>query len=95
VALAKALLAASLRPPLPGPDGALVPLSLADCDKPRLAELAAALSDAGCRFGETHGTAAVLRAQGSAVREVGRLGEDREHDPDMLAAITSGEVRLA
>ena len=94
VALAKALLAASLRPPLPGPDGALVLVSLADRDKPRLAELAAALSAAGYRFAATHGTAAALRAQGYAVREVGRLGEDGGRDPDMLAAITSGEVRF-
>ena len=71
VALAKALLAASLRPPLPGPDGALVLLSLADRDKPRLPELAAALAAAGDRFAATHGTAAALRAQGRAVREVG------------------------
>jgi carbamoyl-phosphate synthase large subunit len=93
VALAKSLLAASLRPPLPGRDGALVLVSLADRDKPRMAELAAALSDAGYRFAATHGTAAALRALGYTAREVGRLGEDGGRDPDMLAAITSGEVR--
>ena len=43
VAMAKALLAASLRPPVPGPDGALALVSIADRDKGRLAELAAAL----------------------------------------------------
>jgi carbamoyl-phosphate synthase large subunit len=94
VALAKALLAASLRPPLPGPDGALVLVSLADRDKGRLSELASALSAGGYRFAATDGTAAVLRAQGYAVREVGRLGEDGRRGPDILAAITSGEVRF-
>ncbi len=94
VAMAKSLLAASLRPPLPGPDGALVLLSLADRDKPRLPELAAALAEAGYRFAATHGTATALRALGHAAREVGRLSEDGGRDPDILAAISSGEVRL-
>jgi carbamoyl-phosphate synthase large subunit len=94
VAMAKALLAASLRPPLPGPDGALVLVSLADRDKPRLAELATALADAGYRFAATRGTAAALRALGHPTREVERLGQDEARDPDILAAIFSGEVRL-
>ena len=88
MALARAHLAASLRPPLSGPDGALVLLSLAARDKPRLTKLAAALSAAGYRIRATHGTAAVLRAQGYAIREVGRLGPDGSRGPDMLGAIT-------
>jgi hypothetical protein len=71
-----------------------VACSLADRDKPRLPQLAAALSDAGYRFAATHGIAAALRALGYAVREAGRLGEDGDRDPDILAAITLGEVRL-
>ncbi len=94
VAMAKSLLAASLRPPLPGPDGALALLSLADRDKPRLGELATALAEAGYRFAATHGTATALRALGHTVREVGRVTEDGGRDPDILAAISSGEVRL-
>ena len=73
VALAKALLAASLRPPVPGPDGALALVSLADRDKPRLAELAASLASAGYRFAATTGTAAALRAGGHEVMEVAPL----------------------
>jgi carbamoyl-phosphate synthase large subunit len=94
VAMAKSLLAASLRPPLPGTDGAVALVSLADRDKPRLPELAAALSAAGYRFAATRGTATALRAIGHAACEVGRLSEDGERDPDILAAISSGEVRL-
>ena len=107
VAMAKSLLAASLRPPLPGPDGALALLSLADRDKPWLADLASALAGAGYHFAATRGTAASLRALGYAVREVGRVPEGGwpsgpadgnatpGHDtPDILATILSGEVRL-
>ncbi|MFV2062813.1 MAG: carbamoyl-phosphate synthase large subunit, partial [Chloroflexota bacterium] len=64
VAMAKALMAASLRPPLPGPEGALALLSVADRDKDRLPELAAALTLVGYRFAATAGTAAVLRSLG-------------------------------
>jgi len=95
VAMAKALLAASLRPPLPGPEGALVLVSVADRDKPRLAELATALVDAGYQFAATRGTAAALRALGHACRLVERLGQGGGPDPDILATVFSGEVRLA
>ncbi len=94
VAMAKALLAASLRPPIPGPDGALALLSLADRDKHRLPELAGALAAAGYRFAATRGTAAAIRALGHAVVEVGRLDAENGGRPDVLAAISSGEVRL-
>jgi carbamoyl-phosphate synthase large subunit len=76
VALAKALLAASLRPPLPGPAGSLALLSVADRDKGQLEELASCLSAVGYRFAATSGTAAALRDLGYEVLPVARLGED-------------------
>ena len=42
-ALAKALLAASLRPPVPGPDGSVALVTVADRDKDQLPALAEAL----------------------------------------------------
>jgi carbamoyl-phosphate synthase large subunit len=95
VAMAKALLAAQLRPPLPGVDGALALLSLADRDKPRLPELAAALRAVGYRFAATRGTAAALRALGHPVIEVARLDEEGDaRRPTMVETIRSGEVTL-
>ena len=75
VALAKALIAAALRPPVAG-QGAVALVSIADRDKGRLPELAEALGRAGYRFAATRGTAAALRAAGHAVTEVARLGEE-------------------
>ncbi len=94
VAMAKSLLAASLRPPLPGPDGAVALLSIADRDKAHLPRLATALAAAGYRFAATHGTAAVLARLGHTVHEVGRVHEDGGRDQDILDAIASGDVRL-
>ncbi len=100
VATAKALLAASLRPPLPGSDGATALLSIADRDKPHLAELTAALSAVGYRFAATRGTAARLRTLGHRVQEVARVGaaapgpEARHGVPSILETILSGEVKL-
>jgi len=96
VALAKALLAASLRPPVPGPDGALVLVSLSDRDKPRLAELAASLASVGYRFAATAGTAAALRAAGHEVMEVTPLAGVASADgaPLILDVIASGKVSL-
>ncbi|MGZ6297009.1 MAG: carbamoyl-phosphate synthase large subunit [Candidatus Limnocylindrales bacterium] len=95
VAMAKALLAASLRPPLPGPEGALAVVSLADRDKPQLAALARALDAAGYRFAATRGTAAELRKLGHEVREVARLAErDGTGPPGIIETIRSGEVSL-
>jgi carbamoyl-phosphate synthase large subunit len=94
VAMAKSLLAASLRPPLPGPDGAVALLSIADRDKAHLPRLATALAAAGYRFAATHGTAAALTRLGHEVREVGRVHEDGGRDQDILDAIASGDVRL-
>jgi carbamoyl-phosphate synthase large subunit len=60
-----------------------------------LAELATALVDAGYQFAATRGTAAALRALGHACRLVERLGQGGGPDPDILATVFSGEVRLA
>jgi carbamoyl-phosphate synthase large subunit len=94
VALAKALLAASLRPPLPGPDADEALISLASRDLPRLPELADALAEAGYRFVATPGTAAALRELGHAVSEVALLGTDPEGLPSILDVIAGGRVVL-
>ena len=102
VAVAKALLAASLRPPAPGAEGALALLSVADRDKTHLPALAAALAVAGYRFAATAGTAALLRDLGHAVQEVARLGELEAREggrggagvPGLLDTIRSGQVSL-
>jgi len=94
VALAKALLAASLRPPVPGVDGALALVTVADRDKEQLPDLAAALVRVGYRLAATAGTAAALRALGHAVREVAPLGEEGSGLTPILDLIASGEVGL-
>jgi carbamoyl-phosphate synthase large subunit len=95
VALAKALLAASLRPPLPGEGGALALVSIADRDKARLPELADALTSAGYRLAATAGTAAALRVAGHRVVEVARLGDEAlGSQAPILELIHSGEVAL-
>ncbi|MEA2675860.1 MAG: carbamoyl-phosphate synthase large subunit, partial [Chloroflexota bacterium] len=94
VALAKALVAASLRPPTAPESGALALLSLAEPDKAHLAELAARLAAGGYRFCATHGTAVGLRVLGHEVEEVVRVGEAAEAGRSVLDAITSGEVQL-
>jgi carbamoyl-phosphate synthase large subunit len=91
-AMAKALLAASLRPPLPGVGGALALISVAPRDEARLPELAAALSRVGYRFVATPGTAAGLRRLGHEVREVALLGAPHEQRPSILEVIAGGEV---
>ncbi len=94
VAMAKALLAASLRPPIPGPDGALALVSIADRDKGRLAELAAALVSVGYRLAATRGTATRLRALGHPVTEVARVAEEDGRLPTILDTIRTSDVRL-
>jgi carbamoyl-phosphate synthase large subunit len=93
-AMAKALLAASLRPPVPGPEGALALLSLADRDKRRLGELADGLASAGYRFAATTGTADALRAAGHDPMVVAKLGDADGPLPRILDVIASGEVSL-
>jgi carbamoyl-phosphate synthase large subunit len=97
VALAKALLGASLVPPRPevlGP-APLALLSIADRDKALLSRLAVALATAGYRLAATPGTADVLSAAGHGVRLVAKLGAapDAPGEP-ILGLIASGEVRL-
>jgi carbamoyl-phosphate synthase large subunit len=94
VALAKALTAASLRPPVPDADGAVALISLADRDKAALPELARALAAGGYTFAATAGTADALRDEGYIVTEVSRLGEERESVLGILDAIRSGRVAL-
>jgi len=94
VALAKALIAAALRPPVAGEGGAVALVSIADRDKGRLPELADALGRAGYRFAATRGTAAALRAAGHAVTEVARLGEEDGQLPGILEFIAAGGVSL-
>jgi carbamoyl-phosphate synthase large subunit len=92
--MAKALLAASLRPPLPDADGRLALLSIADRDKDRLAPLAAALAEAGYRLAATRGTARALRRLGHEPLEVARLGDEPGARPTILDTIRSGTVRF-
>jgi carbamoyl-phosphate synthase large subunit len=93
VALAKALIAASLRPPVAPETGALALLSLADRDKDHLADLAGRLAKGGYRFVATHGTAVGLRVLGHEVEEVARVGEAAP-GRSVLDAVRSGEVQL-
>ena len=93
-AMAKALLAASLRPPVPGPEGAAVLVSVAPRDVARLPELADALARAGYRFVATPGTAAELRRLGHEVREAALLGADGQGLPSIVEVIAAGEVSL-
>src|SRR5690606_11961247 len=94
VALAKALQAASLRPPVPGPDGALVLVSIAARDKVHLPALSDALARVRYRFAATAGTAATLRELGHAVQEVTPLGDESTGLPHILDVIGCGEVAL-
>jgi carbamoyl-phosphate synthase large subunit len=92
VAMAKALLAASLRPPVPAVGGATALISVAPRDVGHLGELAAALAHVGYGFIATPGTAAELRRLGHAVREAALLGTEGAGVPDSLEVIASGEV---
>jgi carbamoyl-phosphate synthase large subunit len=98
VALAKALLGASLVPPRAATDaGALALLTIADRDKALLPRLAAALSAAGYRLAATPGTRAALAGAGFDARPVAKLGEAAEEaagETAILDLIRSGEVRL-
>ena len=94
VALAKALLSAALRPPLPGPEGAAALISVAPRDEARVGELGAALAAAGYRFVATPGTAAALRTHGHEVSEVALVGDHDSELPGVLEVIASGEVAI-
>jgi len=100
VALAKALVAASLVPPRPAPAGArsLALLSIADRDKALLGRLAAALDRAGFELCATAGTARALAALGYSSRLVAKTATTAVPDVGdglpILDLIASGEVRL-
>ena len=100
VALAKALVAASLVPPRPAPAGArsLALLSIADRDKALLGRLAAALDRAGFELCATAGTARALAALGYSSRLVAKTATTAVPDVGdglpILELIASGEVRL-
>jgi carbamoyl-phosphate synthase large subunit len=97
VALAKALLGASLVPPRPGDGGALALLSIADRDKGTLRRLASALAGAGYRLAATPGTRRALAEAGYDARPVAKLGavaDEAIGEVPILDLIASGEVRL-
>jgi len=100
VALAKALVAASLVPPRPAPDGirSLALLSIADRDKALLDRLAAALDRAGFELCATAGTARALAGLGFSSRLVAKTATTAVPDVGdglpILELIASGDVRL-
>jgi carbamoyl-phosphate synthase large subunit len=94
VAMAKALAAAALRPPVAAAGGGLALLSIADRDKPLLRDVAGALARAGYRYCATRGTALALQAAGYEVEELGRVDERPDNQRSVLDAILSGEVTL-
>jgi carbamoyl-phosphate synthase large subunit len=94
VAMAKALAAAALRPPVAGDSGGVALLSIADRDKELIEPLARALSRASYRFCATRGTAIALRILGHAVEEVVRVGEPDGGRRSVIEAVLSGEVGL-
>jgi carbamoyl-phosphate synthase large subunit len=99
VALAKALVAASLVPPRPSRQGgSLALLSIADRDKGLLGRLAGALSRAGYELCATVGTARALAALGFPSRLVAKTATTAVPDVGdgvpILELIGSGAVRL-
>jgi len=95
VATAKALVAAALVPPRPGPGGALALLTVADRDKALLGPLAAALAKAGYRFAATPGTRAALADLGHDAQAVAKLGAAAAPgEVPILELIGSGRARL-
>jgi carbamoyl-phosphate synthase large subunit len=104
VALAKALVGASLVPPRGGGLAAVgsasdpvALLSIADRDKDGLIPLARALRRAGYRLAGTPGTRTVLREAGFGVIPVAKLGAEPDAaigEVGILQAIAEGEVRL-
>jgi carbamoyl-phosphate synthase large subunit len=100
VALAKALVAASLVPPRPAADGArsLALLSIADRDKALVGRLAAALLRAGFELCATAGTARALAELGVPARLVAKTATTAVPDvgdgEPILDLIGSGEVGL-
>ncbi len=99
VALAKALIAASLVPPRPLPGRlSLALLSIADRDKALLGRLAEALTQAGFELCATEGTARALANLGYSSRLVAKTATTAVPDVGeglpILELIGSGDVRL-
>jgi carbamoyl-phosphate synthase large subunit len=95
VAMAKALVGASLVPPRPAPGADVALLSIADRDKALLPRLAAALVRAGYRLAATPGTRDALAEAGFEARPVVKLGAGAAgNDVAILDLIAGGEVRL-
>lgn len=85
LAFAKSQIAAGNSVPLNG----TVFLSLNNRDKKNFGTLGKELADLGFKIMATHGTAALLRAQGIEVQEVYKVGEGRPHIVDRMI---NGEV---
>jgi carbamoyl-phosphate synthase large subunit len=94
VAMAKALAAAALRPPVAGAAGGLALLSIAERDKVLLGPLAEALATAGYSLCATRGTATALHLAGHTVEEVARVDDDGATARTVIDAIRSGDVTL-
>jgi carbamoyl-phosphate synthase large subunit len=98
VALAKALLGASLVPPRPDAAGNVALLSIADRDKTELPRLARALVAAGYELAATPGTRAALARIGLPAHPVAKLGDAADPatgEVAILDLIASGRIRLA
>ncbi|HEX5014918.1 MAG TPA: carbamoyl-phosphate synthase large subunit [Candidatus Limnocylindrales bacterium] len=105
VAMAKALVGASLVPPRVtgagegdrgGPEPVAL-LSIADRDKGQLIDLARALRKAGYRLAATPGTRTLLREAGFGVTPVAKLGAEPDAaigEVGIIEAIGAGDVRL-
>jgi carbamoyl-phosphate synthase large subunit len=87
IAFAKAQMAA--QPPLPLKGNVFI--SVADADKPKVAEIAKGLADLGFSLYATAGTAAALKAAEIPVKKLFKLTEGRPNALDMLK---NGELAL-
>ena len=87
-AYAKAQMAA--QPALP--KGGNVFISVADTEKPKVAEIARGFEELGFKLFATSGTAAALRAAGVKVEKLFKLSEGRR--PNALDMIKNGELTL-
>jgi len=72
------------------PERGCVLASIADKDKPEALDMLVRLNDMGYRLLATSGTAKFLSGHGVPVERVNRLGEG---SPDILDAITAGQVQ--
>jgi carbamoyl-phosphate synthase large subunit len=87
MAFAKSQLAANAALPSSG----TVFISVADRDKPEIAQVARCLSDLGYQLIATRGTAAALRKAGVAVEEVHKLQEGR---PNLIDKMKNDQIAL-